>query len=265
MPKSQLSKVIVGLVALLIVAVAAFFLYDAVLGETEPASGPITAPTLALPTSEPSATALATEPPAAAPTATAAEVIAPTDTPQVAVPASSLQIFRLSQAESQASFTIYELLRGSPKDVVGITNQVAGEVAVDPDDLSRTQIGEIRINARTLVTDDDRRNSAIRNRILFTDRYEYIIFQPIEIIGLSGQGTPGQTYTFQVSGDLTIKDVTQRVTFDVTLTVESAERLSGVATATILRSAFKLIVPDVPFVADVADEVRLKLQFVLTP
>lgn len=255
-------KLILALVALVVLAAAGYFLYDAVLGETEAASGPINAPTLAVAATQAPAVTLEpeiTEAPAASPT----EAPAPTTEPASA--SSALQVFKINPAESQVSFTIYELLRGSPKDVLGVTDQVAGEVAVDPNDLSTAQVGEIVINARTLATDDDRRNSAIRNRILFTDQYEFITFKPTQITGLSGSGASGNTYTFQVTGDLTIKDVTQSVTFAVSLAAESAGRLSGVATAAILRSAFKLVVPDVPFVADVADEVKLEIQFVLAP
>ena len=129
--------------------------------------------------------------------------------------------YQISQDESQVRFNIYEQLRGQPKDVIGVSNQIAGQVAVDLNDLSTAQIGEIVINARTLETDDSRRNQAIRNRILFTDQYEFINFKPTQISGLSGSAAPGQSFTFQVTGDLTIKDVTKPVTFDVTVMVES--------------------------------------------
>jgi hypothetical protein len=53
--------------------------------------------------------------------------------------------------------------------VIGITDQVAGEASVNLADLSQTRLGVILVNARTLATDQDRRNQAIRNRILQTD------------------------------------------------------------------------------------------------
>lgn len=113
--------------------------------------------------------------------------------------------------ESEVRFTIYEELRGQPKDVVGVSDQVAGEIAVLPGDLSALQVGTIQVNARTLVTDESQRNQAIRNRILNTDTYEFITFTPTEIIGLSGSGELGQTVTFQVAGDMTIRNVTRPV------------------------------------------------------
>ncbi|MCX8062426.1 MAG: YceI family protein [Anaerolineales bacterium] len=176
--------------------------------------------------------------------------------------ASGQIVFQIDSAQSLARFTIYEELRGSPKDVIGETNLVSGEILVNQSDLSQSKVGAIQINARDFKTDDERRNSAIRNRILQTDAYEYILFTPTSIEGLSGIGEVGKTYTFRLTGDLTIRDVTKPVTFEVKVVAESATRLSGSAVATIRRSDFNLVVPNVPFVANVADEVKLELIFV---
>jgi polyisoprenoid-binding protein YceI len=73
----------------------------------------------------------------------------------------------------------------------------------------------------------------------------------------------GQSYTFEVAGNLTIRDVTQPVTFQITLQAESDNRLNGTASATIKRSDFNLVVPSVPFVANVADEIALELDLVM--
>ena len=121
------------------------------------------------------------------------------------------------------------MLRGSPVTVVGVTDQVAGQIAIDPANPAATQLGEIRVNARTLATDNDFRNRAIKNQILDTNTYEFVTFQPTELVGLPETVTVGQPFSFQVVGDLTIRDVTQPVTFDVTVTPvsETAYRGSG--------------------------------------
>lgn len=264
----------IAVAALLVLVLGGLGLYNWVLGEPEAASAPIVAPTLAV-TEAAAAGAAPTQPaPAAAqPTQAPADTAAPTQAAAATDAASSaalpgtggVQVYKIMQAESQASFKIYELLNGQDKDVIGVTDQVAGEVAVDPADLDTVQLGEILINARTLATDDNRRNNAIRNRILNTDQYEYISFKPTRVDGLSGAGAPGQAYTFQVTGDLTIRDVTQPVTFQVSVNAESPQRLTGSATASIKRSDFNLNVPNVPFVANVADLIDLAITFVLVP
>jgi polyisoprenoid-binding protein YceI len=173
-------------------------------------------------------------------------------------------VLRISQADSEARFVIDEVLNGTPKTVVGTTDQVAGEIAVDPDNLAQTQVGVIQVNARDLTTDNDFRNRAIKNQILQTDQYEYITFTPIEISGLPQNGTVGELYSFQIVGDLTIRGVTKRVTFDVTAQAISTSRIEGTATATINYADYGITIPRVPQVASVADQVRLELDFAAT-
>ena len=167
------------------------------------------------------------------------------------------------QEETEVRFLIDEVLNGEPKTVVGTTNQIAAEVAVDPTDLAKSRLGVVRINARTLTTDNEFRNRAIKNRILHTDQYEFITFTPIRIEGVPQQAGMGQDYTFQVVGNLTIRDVTREVTFDVTARAVSPTRLEGTARATIRYADFGITIPQVPQVASVADEVRLEIEGVI--
>jgi len=171
------------------------------------------------------------------------------------------RVFTISQEGSQARFIIDEVLNGSPKTVVGTTSQVAGQISIDPNDVSSTRVGTIRINARTFQTDSSQRDRAIQNRILETSSYEFITFTPREITGLPGDPAIGRTYNLKITGDLKIKDVSREVTFDVTVKPESQSRLTGKATATIKYADWGISIPQVPFVANVSDEVRLELDF----
>jgi polyisoprenoid-binding protein YceI len=235
---------------ILVVAVAAVAGYNWLLGPTLAASGEITAIPLVVAESTAAPQATVTEPEPAA-TAAATET-----------GAADLVILQISQAESEVRFTLTEELRGQPTTVVGASDQVAGEIAVDPADLSTVQVGVIQVNARTLATDSTQRDRAIRNQILRTDDYEYITFTPTAVIGLSGAAVPGSTYTFQIAGDLTIRGVTQSVVFDVTATAGSQSQLSGTASVTIQRSDYGLAIPSVPSVANVSEAVQLAIDFV---
>jgi polyisoprenoid-binding protein YceI len=177
---------------------------------------------------------------------------------------SSEVVFRISQEESQVEYNIYELLNGSDKTVVGTTNEVAGDILLNTSDLSQTQIGAISINARTFATDEDRRDNSVARFILQSEdaANEFITFEPTSISGLTASASVGDTLEFQVTGDLTISGTTNEVTFTVTATLETATRLVGHAETVVLRSDYGLNIPDVPFVANVGDEVTLKLDFV---
>jgi polyisoprenoid-binding protein YceI len=171
-------------------------------------------------------------------------------------------LFEISQDSSEVRFELDEDLRGVRTTVLGNTNQVAGQIAFDPADLTTAQVGIIQVNARTLVTDNNFRNRAMQNEILDTGSYEFITFAPTAVEGLPDRVAVGETVTFTIVGDLTIRDVTRPATFTVTATLVSATELAGSADTTVLRGDYGLQIPSVPHVANVEDEVGLSIEFV---
>ena len=254
---------IVGGLILVAGALVAAGLYNWVLGPTLASSGVPTAIPIVLVTAAPTSVAPRPTTSASGTPGSTAEPAATTEPAATAVPAASgMTIFQIDAAQSEARFIITEELRGEPKTVVGATNEVAGELALNPGDLGATQMGVIQVAARSLSTDSDRRNQAIRNRILNADTYVFITFTPTGVTGLSGSGAPGETYTFQIAGNLTIRDITQPVVFEATATADSLEQLSGTATTTVQRADYNLIIPNAPGVANVGESVILEIDFV---
>jgi len=188
----------------------------------------------------------------------------PAPTAEPTVEAAAPVTFNIVADESLVSFTLEEDLRGARISVVGTTNQVAGQLSVDFANPATSRVGVIRINVRTLMTDNEFRNRAIRSEILQSAKaeFEFSDFTPKSITGLPESAAVGDTFTFQVTGDLPLAGVTREVTFDVTLTLVSETRIEGTGTTTILRSDYGLQIPSVPGVANVTDEVALEIQFV---
>ena len=177
----------------------------------------------------------------------------------------TVKTFVIDSAQSVASFEIDEVLRGSPNQVLGQTNQVAGQVQVDLADLSSTQFSQIVVNARTFRTGSDQRDRAIRGPIILnsaSDEFEFIILDIDSATGLGGSAEPGDMLSFSIAGNLTIKGVTNEVVFDVEVTLSDESTVEGPVTTTVLRSDFDIGIPSVPGVAEVTDEVVLSLRFV---
>lgn len=170
---------------------------------------------------------------------------------------------RFVTSGTEARFLIDEVLMGQDKTVVGVTSLVEGEMTVDPSDAASVQVGEIRIDARDLTTDDDRRTNRLRNDILKSsqDAYRYITFRPTSVDGLPASAAPGDAFTFQVTGDLTIIDTTRPVTFDMTVTAVDGSTVQGSGSAVIRYADFGINIPRVPMVASVEDEVTLEIDF----
>lgn len=241
--------VVIGLIA------AGFIAYQ-FLKPTQAASQPIQAAAIATATPAPMATATpAAEVPVTAPTSTPAAEAQPAS-------ASGELLFEIDPAQSEARFKINEVLNGSPKTVIGVTDQVGGQISVDRAAPANTRLGVIQVNARTLTTDNEFRNRAIKNRILMTNDYEFITFSPQTISGFPAVVEIGQAFTLQVEGDLTVKGVTKPVTFEVQVTPANETQITGSAAATVLYRDFGIAIPEVPSVTGVEDQVVLEIDFV---
>lgn len=175
--------------------------------------------------------------------------------------------FVIDPSQSTARFEIDEVLRGEPTHVTGTTDQVAGQVRVDPGDLSTAEFSEMIVNARTFSTGASQRDRAIRGPVILnsaSDEHELITFTPTVVDGLEGSMGVGETVEFTISGDLTVKGTTQPVTFDASVTMVDEATLEGTAEAEITRDMFEIGIPSVPSVADVTNEVLIGLEFVAT-
>jgi polyisoprenoid-binding protein YceI len=175
-------------------------------------------------------------------------------------------VFSIVPEESEVRFELDEVLRGQPTTVVGRTNQVAGQIFVNFDNPAATEVGTIRINVRTLRTDQEFRNRAIRGEILLSarDEFEFGEFQPTSITGLPDTVTMGEPITFQITGNLVLRGVSNEVTFDVTVTPVDETRLEGSASTVVNRTLYGMEIPDAPGVANVEEEVELYIDFVAT-
>lgn len=200
--------------------------------------------------------------PTVVPATSANTEIASTEVVANTVSADAAKLFSIDSARSEARFTINESLMGSPKTVVGVTSAVAGEVLLDLANANAAQVGEILVNSRGFITDNEFRNRAIANKILLTGSFEYVSFKPTAISGLENNLAVGKSYQAQITGDLTILNTTKPVTFDLTLTVNSEKELQGLATATIHYADFDVQIPFSPSVDSVEDTVMLELEFV---
>lgn len=255
-----LGKYVVLLLALLLVACGN--------GEGETAVStdtPIVEPTVVTETAVPQP-----EPEPAAPEADTSEAEEPTEAveeptePEQPETAVSVVQFQINPAQSEARFLIGEILRGEPFTVVGVTSAVTGELTVDFANPSQTTIGEITVDASTLMTDSSLRDRAINNFVLNTSQHQFIRFTPTSLIGLPDSVDIGQTITFQIEGDLTVRDVTQTVLFDAVVNLVSEQELRGQASTVILYADYNLTIPSVPQVAAVDDDLTLEIEFVAT-
>ena len=95
---------------------------------------------------------------------------------------------------------------------VGRTPGVTGTMTVDGDQVTAV---DVEVDMRTLRSDEDRRDNAIKSRGLETDRFPTGTFRLTEPVVLPDGVESGERVSASASGELTLHGVTKPVTLEV--------------------------------------------------
>lgn len=121
---------------------------------------------------------------------------------------------RQGKNHTSAGFTFDELLPGDARNTSGSTTNVSGEMVIESGTLTS---GEVTVDLTNIVTDRDVRDVNVRRKILSTDTYPEAYFtltKPADVSSLPEDGTAG---TVELTGDLTIRGVTNEITQEFTV------------------------------------------------
>ncbi len=231
---------------------------------TAPAA-PTTAPVEATKAPAPTQAATATGSyPAPQEAAQAAASPTPYPAPSGGGSASGGVTFTLVADKTTASYTVREQLakRDLPNDAVGTTQKVSGQIVLAADGSVDAKSSKITVDASTLQTDQSMRDNYVRRNILQTDQYKEITFVPTKVEGLANPLPTSGSVNFKLTGDLTIRNVTKPVTWDVNGTIDG-DTATGSATTSFQFADFELSQPQVPVVLSVVDKITLKLDLTL--
>lgn len=211
----------------------------------------------------------------AAPAATAAPTTAPqstaapqnTNTPAAqatTAPAASGDTLRFAlEGGTEARYRVREQLAGVslPGDAVGATKTITGLIVTNKDGKILKDQSKITIDISKLQSDRSQRDNFLRTSTLQTNRFPNVVFVPTEAQGLTWPIKDG-AIEFKLLGDMTVRDVTKPVTWDVKLTVTGNEA-KGQATTSFKFAFFNIEQPRVPTVLSIEDNIKLEIDLVL--
>lgn len=147
---------------------------------------------------------------------------------------------------------------------VGTTDQVDGSISLEVSDAGISVAdGSFTVNLSTLTSDQGRRDNAIRRDWLQSSTYPDAIFNEIAAVNLPAGAAEGQEVTFQLTGVLTVREIPQNVTWDVTARVENGT-LTGTAVTNILMADYGFEAPNIGGMLRVTDGVTVTLNLVAT-
>lgn len=168
---------------------------------------------------------------------------------------------------SKAVVSVREQLVGVslPSDAVLTATGGAGTFALSADGTFRAG-SKISFDLTTLASDNTNRDSFVKQSTLQTRLFPKAEFVPTRTNGLALPLAQSGTFSFALTGALTVHGTTKEVTFDV-VAMRSGAELTATATArpTLKFSDFGMTAPSVPFrVVSIVDEIRLVIQLVAT-
>lgn len=234
---------------LVVLLLLAALLLAACGGATAPAPAPTTAPAPAEP---------------AAPAGPAAEAPA-------APAAAGLRTFVIVPAESKASYIVdeeffadalskYNISAGQVQ-TIGSTQEIAGQLQLNLGDLT-APLGDNRFTVQldTLESDQALRDGWVRRNGPSFNDYPTAEFVATGVENAPASYVEGQEVQFQLPGNLTLRDITQPVVFDVTATLEG-DTISGTAVARARLTDYGIDPPNFANTLVVGDEFTIEVAF----
>jgi polyisoprenoid-binding protein YceI len=165
---------------------------------------------------------------------------------------------------SEARFRVREQLAGAnlPNDAIGRTKDFTGTLVIKPDGSIVSSDSQFVVSTGTLVSDQPMRDNYLRGNVLQVNQYPKAVFVPKQASGLPSPLPQSGSVTFKLTGDLTLRNVTQPVTWDVTAQVQGNQVTAQAATAFKFED-FSLTQPRVGRVLSIEDNIKLELDVTL--
>ena len=162
---------------------------------------------------------------------------------------------------SFAGFRVDEVLGGGIGDftAVGRTADVSGSIELTDNALVAATV---EVTMSTLRTDNGSRDSQVR-RALSTNDFPLAVFTLIEPVALTAGMADGEAFSGSAVGDLTIKGVTNRATFDLQAQLVG-DTIVAVGSSAVVFSDYGVTAPTAPIVVSVEDNGIMEFQLLFT-
>lgn len=175
--------------------------------------------------------------------------------------------YKIVDGESQLQYEVSEVFINQDNRfnvAVGTTTQITGDISGDPNNPQDITFSTFTADISQFTSDSGRRDNAIRDRFLESARFPDVTFSITQVEGLPETYREGEEVSLQIMGDLTVREVTNPVTFDTVVKLEG-NTLSGNATTTILMSDYGFGPISIAGILNTEDEVKVTLDFVARP
>ncbi|MEZ4718168.1 MAG: YceI family protein [Caldilineaceae bacterium] len=157
------------------------------------------------------------------------------------------ETFVIVPEESEARYSINEVFISDNNALVtaiGRTTAITGSLTLNYADPAASTFDEFVVDVSLLRSDRSRRDRAIRSRWLESATFPLATFKVTEVRGFPADPAEGEPIDFQLVGDMTVKETTREVVWDVTAMLEG-DRPTGSATLSTFLEDFNIPVPSI--------------------
>jgi protocatechuate 3,4-dioxygenase beta subunit/polyisoprenoid-binding protein YceI len=172
--------------------------------------------------------------------------------------------FQIVPEQSEATYQIEEKFAdfASMTSAIGVTNLLEGALTINLDAPPSVESLTMTVDLRGLKTGEINRDEKLADRWLVTNDYPFAYFTATGIENGPGQYTEGEEISFTLLGDMTIRDITRPMTFDVTAKL-AGDTLTGTATGQLKMTDFGIDPPNLLGFVKVEDEVMITVNFTM--
>lgn len=176
------------------------------------------------------------------------------------VPATGETLYRINPVDSSLTYSIDESFVGKgTTTATGTTSGIAGDLAINDQDLAKSRVGKIVVNVEQFRSDNNLRDARIRQDFLQSHQFPLATFSIEKLSGLEGKLVEGQTKTFTMDGMVTLKNVSAPATWKVTASLEEGT-LTATATTIAKLSRFDAGPISISGLVKTSDDVKLTLK-----
>jgi polyisoprenoid-binding protein YceI len=124
----------------------------------------------------------------------------------------------VASADSTVGYRAKEVLGGLETEGAGRTDQVTGTMTVDG---TTVTAAEFSADMASVTSDSDRRDNQFRTRIMSVDQFPTASFRLTSPIDVGSVPAAGAEVTVDATGELTLRGVTNTVTFPITAKIDN--------------------------------------------
>lgn len=119
---------------------------------------------------------------------------------------------------SEVGYRVVEQIRAVDTVGVGRTSDITGTITIDGTTVTAATFD---VDVASITSNDSRRDRAFRGEIMDSDSFPTATFTLTEPVEVGSEPVEGAQVTTTVSGELTLRGVTQPVTFELTARIEN--------------------------------------------